>query len=422
MGSRRERAGSGSSSGSLSVISIFSGAGGIDYGFEAAGFQTRVCLDFDSDACATIRANRPWPVIEKDITHVSSTDLLRAASMKPGDMTVLTGGPPCQPFSKSGYWWRGHSLRLDDPRAGTLGRYLEIVRGLKPRVILFENVDAVGYEGMDEGLQFLLEGLRAINASEGTVYSPAHAILDAADYGVPQHRSRFFLVASRDGREFRFPAPTHGEPDLLSTATGVLPRSTAWDAIGDLDTLSNDEGLAVTGKWAALLPSIPEGQNYLWHTPRGGGEPLFGWRTRFWCFLLKLAKSRPSWTLQAQPGPATGPFHWRNRQLSARELCRLQTFPDDVTISGDRRAAQKQLGNAVPSLLAEVLAREIRAQLLDLPNKDACPRLLPPLRRPIPPPEPFERVPKSYLTLAGEHAPHPGTGKGPRASARQAAS
>ncbi len=420
MGRRREGASGSRGSDSLSVVSVFSGAGGIDYGFEAAGFHTRVCLDFDPEACATIRANRPWPVIQEDIAHVSSTDLLKVGSLKPGEVTVLTGGPPCQPFSKSGYWWRGHSLRLDDPRAGTLGHYLEIVRDVKPRVILFENVDAVGYDGMDEGLQLLLDGLRSINATERTAYFPVHAVLDAARYGVPQHRSRFFLIASRDGREFKFPEPTHGEPDLLTQATGMLPYSTTWDAIGDLDTLSNDEGLAVTGKWAALLPSIPEGQNYLWHTPRGGGEPLFGWRTRFWCFLLKLAKDRPSWTLQAQPGPATGPFHWRNRNLSARELCRLQTFPDDVAVSGDRRAVQRQLGNAVPSLLAEVLAREIRTQLLDRPNISPHPRLLPPHRAPVPPPEPIERMPKSYLGLVGEHAPHPGTGKGPRASARQA--
>jgi len=287
MGRRRARA-SGSSSDSLSVVSLFSGAGGIDYGFEAAGFATRVCVDFDSDACATLRANRSWPVIEDDITRISGDDLLRAGGLSPGAAAILVGGPPCQPFSKSGFWSRGHALRLDDPRAGTLGRYLEIVRTLKPRVILFENVDAVGYAGLDEGLHFLLEGLRTINATEGTSYDPVHNVLDAADYGVPQHRSRFFLVASREGRRFRFPAPVHGELDLLTGAGGMLPYTTAWDAIGDLDTLSNDQNLALTGKWAALLPSIPEGQNYLWHTPRGGGEPLFGWRTRFWCFLLKL--------------------------------------------------------------------------------------------------------------------------------------
>ena len=120
----------------------------------------------------------------------------------------------------------------------------------------------------------------------------------------------------------------------------------------------------MSGKWADLLPTIPEGLNYLWHTSRGGGVPLFGWRTRYWSFLLKLAKSKPSWTIQAQPGSAIGPFHWKNRKLSARELCRLQTFPDDLSFDTSQNQIQRMIGNAVPSLLAEVLAWEIRTQLL----------------------------------------------------------
>jgi DNA (cytosine-5)-methyltransferase 1 len=168
------------------------------------------------------------------------------------------------------------------------------------------------------------------------------------------------------------------------------------------------------GKWAALLPSIPEGQNYLWHTDRGGGLPLFGWRRRYWSFLLKLAKNRPSWTIQAQPGPAVGPFHWHSRRLSARELCRLQTFPDDVTILGGLSAVQKQVGNAVPSLLAEVLARAIRTQLLGHTLPEEPPHLMPPNRGSAPPPELPAPVPVQYHTYVGDHAPHPGTGQGYR--------
>ena len=91
-------------------------------------------------------------------------------------------------------------------------------------------------------------------------------------------------------------------------------------------------------------------------------QPLFGWRTKFWSFLLKLAKDRPSWTIQAEPGPATGPFHWKSRLLSIEELCRLQTFPRGYEIQGDRRSAQRQVGNAVPSAIAELLGLEIRRQ------------------------------------------------------------
>jgi DNA (cytosine-5)-methyltransferase 1 len=177
----------------------------------------------------------------------------------------------------------------------------------------------------------------------------------------------------------------------------------------------------MSGKWADLLPSIPEGENYLWHTPRGGGMPLFGWRTRFWSFLLKLAKDRPSWTIQAQPGPATGPFHWSNRRLSAQELCRLQTFPDGLQFDCGRNDVQRMLGNAVPSLVAEVIAREIRSQLLGKPVRKKKLQLLPPRRVPTPPAERVAKVPAAYRALVGDHAEHPGTGQGNRARVRVAA-
>ena len=172
------------------------------------------------------------------------------------------------------------------------------------------------------------------------------------------------------------------------------------------------------GKWADLLPTIPEGQNYLWHTNRGGGEPLFGWRTRFWSFLLKLAKDQPSWTIQAQPGPATGPFHWCSRKLSEDELCRLQTFPDGLAFDCPHADVQKLLGNAVPSALAEVLARCIRAQLLDCPPDDAGLHLLPPVREPVPAPEPVASISAKYRKFIGDHADHPGEGQGAGARRR----
>src|SRR5690606_35435717 len=134
------------------------------------------------------------------------------------------------------------------------------------------------------------------------------------------------------------------------------------------------------GKWGALLPSIPEGENYLWHTERSGGMPLFGWRTRYWSFLLKLSKRLPSWTIQAQPGSAIGPFHWDSRRLTFAELCRIQTFPHKLQIDARRTEMQRMLGNAVPSLIAEVWAREIRKQLFDLPIVTPL-KLLPPRRK-----------------------------------------
>jgi DNA (cytosine-5)-methyltransferase 1 len=201
-----------------------------------------------------------------------------------------------------------------------------------------------------------------------------------------------------------------------SDQQALPPYRTAWDALADVGP-ELDEELEIRGKWARLLPSIPEGQNYLHHTDRGNGLPLFGWRRRYWNFLLKLAKRLPSWTIQAQPGPSVGPFHWESRRLSHRELCRLQTFPDDVQVYGNRMSVQRQIGNAVPSLLAEVLAQEIKTQLLGYRRTNKPPRLLPPDRSPAPPSERVRSVPREYQQLAGQHQAHPGTGKGPHSSA-----
>lgn len=404
------------------VVSLFSGAGGLDYGFEAAGFETRVALEFNADACATLRQNRTWPVLERDVLDVSSAELLKTAGLKKGEVDVLIGGPPCQPFSKSGYWARGDSARLSDPRSNTLGAYLRVLRDTRPRAFLLENVTGLAFSGKDEGLRLLLNQIELINRETGTNYKPAYRVLKAVDFGVPQQRERVFIVAQIDGEEFHFPEPTHRDPsgvaDLFQHSLPLY--RTAWDALGDEEP-PRDEDLRVRGKWANLLPSIPEGQNYLWHTERGGGLPLFGWRRRFWCFLLKLAKDRPSWTIQAQPGPATGPFHWNNRRLSMRELCRLQTFPEDVVITGSYQTIQKQLGNAVPSLLAEVLGREIRSQLLGLRRNAGAPKLLPPTRRAPPRPSRTKPVPSEYRTLIGDHSAHPGTGLGFAAAARASA-
>jgi DNA (cytosine-5)-methyltransferase 1 len=391
---------------SPSVISLFSGAGGLDYGFHAAGYRTAVATDFEPDACETLRHNGFEQVICGDIHEVSSEALLEAAGVVSGEVDVLIGGPPCQPFSKSGYWATGKSARLEDPRAKTLDAYLRVLEDTRPRAFLLENVEGLAYNGKSEGIDFLLGYIEGINARAGTNYKPVGAVLAAAEFGVPQLRSRFFLIGARDGTDFRFPETTH----VLNGDLVREPYRTAWDALADV-VPGPEEDLRPRGKWASLLASIPEGENYLYHTDRGKGLPLFGWRRRYWTFLLKLAKTKPSWTIQAQPGPAVGPFHWSNRLLSHRELCRIQTFPDSVTILGNRRSVQRQVGNAVPSLLAEVLAREISAQVLDREVSGPL-LLLPPRREVVPPPERLAPVPESFLHLAGEHEAHPGTGKG----------
>jgi len=396
-----------SSKNHLSVVSLYSGAGGLDLGFEAGGFKVQAAVEFDKWACKTLRQNRSWRLFEDDIHNVPSESL--------GTADVLIGGPPCQPFSKSAYWAKGDTSRLSDPRADTLTAYLRVLRDTQPKAFLLENVVGLAFKQKDEGLRLLENTVAAINEEVGTNYSFQWKVLNAADYGVPQIRERVFIVGSRDGRQFQFPSPTHSDPtkmqhDLLRPT--LVPWATAWDALWDIQDRENSEELTIGGRWGDLLPSIPEGENYLWHTDRKGGEPLFGWRRRFWTFLLKLAKDRPSWTIQSQPGTATGPFHWQNRRLSMREMCRIQTFPDDYDVVGSQTEIQRQLGNAVPSLLGEILACEIRKQLLDKPRRKKAMKLSVAAVGEIPPPEEVAKVPKKYLDLIGDHPAHPGTGKG----------
>lgn len=397
------------------VISLYTGVGGLDFGFEAAGYETRVAVEMDAVACRTINLNRSWPVIPRNINEITSKEILQKARLRVGSADVLIGGPPCQPFSKSGYWVNGDSRRLDDPRADTLEAYLRVLRDTQPKAFLLENVHGLAFKSKDEGLQHLLSGIERINRETGTKYKVAWKVLNASQYGVPQVRERVFLIGSRNGKEFTFPKPKFGKPEELAVNAELLPLRSAWDAIGDLPVHPKEPGLVVGGKWGDLLPTIPEGQNYLWHTNRGGGASLFGWRTRYWSFLLKLAKQQPSWTIQAQPGSAIGPFHWTSRRLSTKELCRLQTFPDGLQFNCGRTDIQRLLGNAVPSLLAEVLAREISVQLFHGKAPTEPPKLLPPLRPLTLKAEHPEPLPPKYTQMVGQHADHPGEGRGRRA-------
>jgi DNA (cytosine-5)-methyltransferase 1 len=307
-----------------------------------------------------------------------------------------------------------------------------VLRDLQPKAFLLENVPGLAFSEKDEGLRLLEAKIETINAEVGTDYSFNVEMLRAVEHGVPQDRQRVFVVGARNGSAFKFPRPSHvapvpvvgGNDGDVGTLfdqhheSGLLPYSRAWDAIGDLEG-DEDPALRLTGKWADLLQSIPEGTNYLYHTDRGKGVPLFGWRRRYWSFLLKLAKRLPSWTIAAQPGPAIGPFHWKNRRLSAVEMMRLQTFPQDYKILGSLRSAQRQLGNAVPSALAERLALAMRQQIFGDASADPCSlTLLPKRRTDLPGPEPVRAVPRKYLSFKGKHEAHPGTGLGYAASKR----
>jgi DNA (cytosine-5)-methyltransferase 1 len=344
----------------LVAISLFSGAGGLDLGVERAGYEIRAAVEYEQDACSTLRANFPsTPILEADIRTLETAAILTAADLGPGEADLLLGGPPCTPFSKSGYWLEYKRKGLD-PEAGLLDHYLRVLTEARPRAFILENVFGLAYRNHNAPWFALL-----LETFESLGYGVSHRVLLAADHGVPQRRQRLFIIGSLDGAP-SFPEPTHSGPHETRKGwdTSLPAHLTAGEVLGDLagrDDLAESVE-RVDGKYGHLLPEIPPGDNYLFFTEkRGHPSPIFGWRKRYWSFLLKLDPNQPSPTIQAQPGPYVGPFHWENRRLRVLEIKRLQTFPDEHEFVGSRRSVQVQLGNAVPPYLAEQVVREIAA-------------------------------------------------------------
>ncbi len=283
---------------------------------------------------------------------------------------------------------------MDNDPARTVLAMLDLVEAFLPRAVVIENV-AGFLRGKISALPFIENRLDKINELNGTAYRLHAEIVDAADFGVPQRRRRVIAVATREGVPFVMPKPSFADSPM-----------TAWDAIGDLKEATVP---TCKGGWTDLLPSIPEGGNYQYLTARGGGSELFGYRTRYWSFLLKLAKDKPSWTLPASPGPSTGPFHWKNRPLSIRERMRLQSFPDDWRPVGSYGEQVKQIGNATPPLLGEVIGRALVSQVLA--RGTAYPRgatLLRPRLGAIPPAVPPAPIPSRFEEMVEEKTAHRG--------------
>ncbi|RJQ36856.1 DNA cytosine methyltransferase [Candidatus Parcubacteria bacterium] len=345
------------------VISLYSGAGGLDIGLKRAGFDIAVALDFDHDSCETLRANFPdTAVLEGDITKISTKKILEAGNLKKGEVDFLVGGPPCQPFSKSAFW--NGSQGLKDPRAVTLREYIRVLKETKPRAFLLENVFGLAYKNNQDAFEFLRGGFDKLG------YEITYQVVNTAEYGVPQIRQRLIILGSQKKR-LEFPKTTHvdssknvGSGNLF--AQKLVPFVTARQAFDGLRHFWRDtpKELLVGGKWGHLLSEVPPGENYLYFTrKRGHPNPLFEWRSRYWTFLLKLSPNKPSWTIQAQPGPYVGPFHWENRRLTFEEKKRIQTFPDNYKFAGKASSVQRQIGNAVPARLSEVLGMAVKEQL-----------------------------------------------------------
>jgi DNA-methyltransferase (dcm) len=339
------------------LVSLFSGCGGLDLGLERAGFDVRVCVEAGHDACESLRLNGVAPhILEQRIQDVSSPELMRLVGIRRGELALLAGGPPCPPYSKSRFYRKEKPRALEDPTSDTLHEYLRVLRDLHPKAFLIENVPGLAYRVHADALDLILREAGDLG------YAVNHRVINAADYGVPQIRERLFIVGSRLGRRFEFPPETHISADEPASLFVRQPWVTAGTVLEDLDTdeAAKDDGHRAGGQYRELLGLVPPGDNYLFFTKeRGHPKPVFEWRSRYWSFLLKLSPDKPSWTIQARRSNNMGPFHWRNRILRIDEIKRLQTFPDSWELAGRVDSAWRQIGNAVPPVLAQQLGIEL---------------------------------------------------------------
>lgn len=329
------------------IISLFSGAGGLDLGFHKAGFHTVLATDIWETACKSLRMNNM-------ADNIVCEDIRNQSFIKYRDtVDVVIGGPPCPPYSQTRHYLTNKAGGFQDEKAGfAVPEFFRAIEEINPKVFLFENVDGFTFKTYEEPMAFLRE------RSEFLGYNITYKVVNAANFGVPQTRKRFICVGvKKELGTFEFPIETHSQEGTNEKTKWV----TCGEVLSEFDYITEEEKLQRPGsKDYELLLQVPPGDNYLFFTEkRGHPNPIFKWKSRYWTFLLKLSPDRPSWTIQASISNNQGPFHWRNRFLRIEELKRIQTFDDDYNLAGDFKEQWRQLGNAVPAKLAEVFAYQI---------------------------------------------------------------
>lgn len=335
----------------IECIALFSGAGGLDIGAKRAGVRVIRSVEMDDDSVATLRVNFPRLRIDHaDIASLSFREHRDSSNPK-----IIIGGPPCQPFSKNGYWVKNANRLIENDPRNLLSEFLRAVQEAKPDGFLFENVESLLHPTNRHVVEAFL------GTAEQMGYRCTLYRANAADYGVPQKRKRVFIfgIRKRGHAALPPPAPTHSATPELN---GLRPHEGVKRFIKGFDAKKYFEPSEITdgGTYARELANVPPGHNYIalshlkgyrGRTFRSGG--------RFWNFIYKLHPDQPSITIAAQPGPWVGPFHWTNRRLRVPEIAAIQTFPEDYEFIGTRRSIQKQIGNAVPCLLGEAMVRHL---------------------------------------------------------------
>lgn len=342
----------------IQAISFFSGCGGLDIGTQLAGVKVLSSLDFYDDAVESLRINPFFSHtvhMNKDINEVTAKDYADILRSNNPEKLILVGGPPCQPFSKAGYWVTNEKRKSNDDPRNMIGSYFRMIGEIKPDGFLLENVESILHPSNKEAVDNIIYNCDALG------YNLSMVRTDATDYGVPQKRKRVFFLASKKPINATL-RKTHGSIDECKNNPELLPyaRVIDWIAPFDNEEYWKNESIDTEGKWERELTCIPPGMNYIALSEREHHPyPVFVAGKRYWSSLLKLHPLLPSWTIIASPGHWEGPFHWNNRRLSVRECASLQTFPDDYKFFGSPRSQRKQIGNAVPPLLGKLIVEEL---------------------------------------------------------------
>ena len=341
------------------AIDAFCGAGGLSYGLMRSGFE--ICYAFDNDECA-IRSytdNVDSTGELKDALEVDLRRELRKRKTRPGDVALVAGGPPCQGFSLQR---RGNDADL---RNDLVRVFFDMAFDVHPSFILMENV--LGIKGKRG--ESMVQYARDECVKNGYLFHAEE--INAADFGAPQIRKRFFIVAKKtDGDEprFRFPEPLY-RPGAYKTVR---------DAIGDLPSPPSDgsEHSSIPNHRSDVLSE--QNKARFMHVPQGGGRNDIPFDLRLNCHRISTEKAghryvygrlswkKPSGVITAKFDSLTrGRFGHpeENRSLSLREGARLQTFPDSFVFAGNKIEVARQIGNAVPPVLAESIGRSIRSSL-----------------------------------------------------------
>ena len=346
------------------VISLFSGAMGLDIGLGKAGLNVVIGQDFEPSCVETMKANG-HNVLGGDIREIKPETLLELTGLHVGEPFMICGGPPCQPFSTA-----GKRLGINDPRGSLFMDFIRMIDYIRPRFFVMENVKGIVSSPLkhvstkervkDDPEQKLGTVLDVILSEFNKLgYKTVYGILDAVNYGVPQFRERFVLIGSRDNEDIFLPIPTHFQmhqnPDYR------------WKTVGEvIKDLENDPGeyTPLSGDRKKYLHMVPEGGNWrdlpaeVIPVAMGGAYESGGGKVGFY---RRLSYKQPSPTITTSPAQkATMLCHPRqDRPLSIKEYARIQQFPDDWKFTGTISAQYRQIGNAVPVGLAEAIGRAI---------------------------------------------------------------